>query len=316
VYAVFGEEAFLRRQAVHKICDVVLGDDDPELATTMLDGAVAQLADVLDELATLPLLTPHRLVVVDPAEPFVASADNRTELEDYLGHPASTGTLLLAATKWNKSTRLHKRVDKVGCAVECKPLRDRDMAGWLVRHAQKAYGKKLGSSVARMLVDLVGQEMGQADSELQKLAAYVGDRAQITEQDLDAVAGGSRLRTSWQLMDAVADGHTGNALGILDRLLLAGDAPVAILAAMAWQLRRMVRASHLLAAGQPGSGVCRDLGVPPFAADAFTRRVRRLGQERLEAGYRGLLEADLELKGQSQLSPRAVVERWIIRLAG
>jgi len=314
VFAVTGEEPFLRDQALAAIRRLALGESDEEMGVTLLDGAVATQADVVDELATLPLLAPHRLVQVDPADPFLAVKECRDAVDSYLDHPNPSATLVLVTKKWNRSHRLAKRVEKLGCRIECRPVRERDMPRWLVQQAKAAYGKKLLAGASRLLGDLVGADMSRGDSELGKLAAYVGDRGQIADADVEAVGVGSRMRTIWQLMDSVADGRMGDALAVLDRLLTTGSNPVAVLAGLAWQVRRMVRAACLLEAGRSRSQICGEVGVPPYVADTFLRRVQGYGRERLRAGYRRLLDADLAAKGVGDLPARAVVERWMIQM--
>ena len=50
VVAVFGDEAFLRRQALSALRDEVLSDKDGEFSLSVFDGDKAALRDVLDAL--------------------------------------------------------------------------------------------------------------------------------------------------------------------------------------------------------------------------------------------------------------------------
>ena len=83
-------------------------------------GAGHSLADVLDELFTLPFFSRRRLVVVEEADTFVTK--HRKDLEAYVGSPSASGTLLLQVKVWTATTNLAKLVDKVGLAIDCNAL--------------------------------------------------------------------------------------------------------------------------------------------------------------------------------------------------
>ena len=56
-------------------------------------------------------------------------------------------------------------------------------------------------------------------------------------------------------------------------------------------------------------------GVPPFAQRGCEQQLRHLGRQRADRLYDWLLEADLGLKGSSQLPARTLLERLVVRLA-
>src|SRR4051794_37678453 len=79
VYVLHGDEPFLKAQALAAIRRLVLGDADDGFALSTHDGARAVWASVADELNTLPMLSPRRLVVVSGADPFVTRERARLE---------------------------------------------------------------------------------------------------------------------------------------------------------------------------------------------------------------------------------------------
>src|SRR5262245_12254484 len=98
VYAVYGDEEFLRGAAIAAIRGRVLGSEADEFGITNFDGRVVALADVLDELAMLPFFGGRRLVVVQKADDFVSA--HREALERYVQSPARLGVLILAVQSW------------------------------------------------------------------------------------------------------------------------------------------------------------------------------------------------------------------------
>ena len=110
VYVLTGDEDFLKRQVLAVLRNRVLGDDNDGMALSSYEGDKAVLANVLDELRTLPFLSPRRLVVIDNADPFVTK--HRAALEKYVAGPATKGVLVLNVKTWTSTTRLAKQLGR------------------------------------------------------------------------------------------------------------------------------------------------------------------------------------------------------------
>jgi DNA polymerase-3 subunit delta len=117
------------------------------------------------------------------------------------------------------------------------------------------------------------------------------------------------------------DGHVADAMLQLDRLLSSGEQPIGILGQISASLRRFAAATRLVlqaeTAGRRASlrEVLQQAGVKPFVLQRAERQIRQLGRQRGGQLYRWLLQADLDLKGESTMPPRVILERLIVRLA-
>lgn len=313
VYVLHGDEDFLKRQALAAIKKLVLGGGDDAFAFSTHAGDRTSYADVRDELDTVPFLCPRRLVVVENADPFVTQW--RSLLEKYVAQPSQRGVLVLEVRTWPATTRLAKQVPASGTLV-CKAPAMHRLPAWCTTWARAQYGKQLTSAAAQLLVELVGAEMGQLDQELNKLAIYVGKGERIDVAEVDQLVGRSRAAEVFKIFDAVGSGNTVAALAILQRLFDQGDEPVAILSGpFSWQLRRLAQAARLARHGLSLTAALVRVGVPPIGRGSCEQQLRHLGPRRAGQLYDWLLEADLGLKGSSQLSPRTLLERLVIRLA-
>jgi DNA polymerase-3 subunit delta len=311
VYVLHGDEDFLKRQALAVLRRFVLESDDNAFGLTTYPGDKTAWAAVHDELGTLPFLCPRRLVVVDNADPFVTR--HRAALEKYVAGPAAAGVLVLDVKSWPSNTKLARQVPAEG-TLACKAPAAYKVVDWCVEWAEARHGKQLGERAARLLVDLVGADMGLLDQELAKLAVYVGARPQIEPLDVDRLVGSSRAENTWKIFDALGSGKPAEALAILDRLFDQGEEPLRILGAFSLQLRRLAQAARLHQQGQPLPAALAQAGVPPFAVKGCEQQLRHLGRRRAERLYDWLLEVDLGLKGSSELKPRTLIERFVVRL--
>ncbi|HEV3237548.1 MAG TPA: DNA polymerase III subunit delta [Gemmataceae bacterium] len=312
VYVLHGDEEFLKRQVQLALRKHLLGEDGDSFALSTYPGDKAVYATVLEDLETLPFLSPWRLVIIDRADPFVTK--HRAALESYVAKPATKGVLVLDVKTWPSNTRLAKLLDAKATIV-CKALTSHQLPAWCIARASTPYGKTLVSEAARLLVDLVGAEMGQLDQEIAKLASFVGDAQRIDSKAVDQLVGNSREENTFKIFDAIGGGRTGEALALLARLFEQGEDPMRMLGAFSLQLRRLAQATALSGQGMPLGRALEQAGVPPFAVRGCEQQLRHLGRPRAERLYDWLLETDQGLKGGSLLPPRTILERLVVRLA-
>lgn len=320
VCVLAGDDGFLKRQALVRLREAVLGGQDAEFSLSTFDGQGATLSEVIKELATVAMFGGgRRLIVVEDAGEFVTRY--RAELEDYVARPRATGVLVLAPDSFPANTRLYKAVAATGLVIDCSAPPPNQMPSWLSNWAAKFHQLKLDRPAAELLVETVGPELGLLDQELAKLALVAGPDRKVTGQMVQEMVGGWRARTTWEMLDAALAGDVAGALGQLERLLAAGETPIGLLGQISASLRRLAAATRLIlqaeAAGRPISlrQALEQAGVRSFVLQKTERELRRLGRQRGAGLYRWLLEADLDLKGDTALAPRLILERLLVRLA-
>jgi DNA polymerase-3 subunit delta len=311
---MFGDDSFLKREAVAVVARQALGPDPDETAIARFPGDQTALSHVLDEVRTLPFLSKYRIAIVEDADKFVTA--HRAELEQYAAHPSHSGILILLVKLWNGTTKLAKVVAKTGLAVECKSPKESELASWLVAQAKAKHQAKLAPDAASLLVELIGPEVGILASEVEKLAVFVGTRAEIQREDVARMVGAGRVETIWQVPEDAGTGNGAGALEKLDTLVSAGEHPVGLLAAIGASLRKLHHSGELRRNGMSLNDACREAGITyPRAIELTRKQHAHLGPERVDRIADMLLQADLDMKGNSQLAPRVVLERFLMEMA-
>ncbi len=321
VCVVFGEEAFLKHRVFAALRREVLGGGEADFSFQRVEGSSATLSEVLGPLGTIAMFGGgKRLVLAEEADEFVSQ--NRRQLEEYVARPKSSGVLVLDVQSWPSNTNLYKAIAAAGLTIECRPSEARPLMRWLAAWARKTHDVELPPAAAEMLVERIGPKLGLLDQELAKLAVAAGRGGKITPEMIGQMAGGWREKTVWDMLDAALDGNLRQALVELDRLLLAGTEPVAVLGQISGSLRRLAAATRLVLAGEAAGqrvGVREALqqaGIKSgYVLGKVEPQLRRLGRHRGQRLYGWLLAADLDLKGASRLDPRLILERLLIRLA-
>lgn len=331
-YVLFGDEPFLRQLALQKIKKQLIPDEDDPV--TRFDGDRVEWRDVADELSTVSLFgSDHRVAVVEDADSFVSQ--HRDRLENYFEHPSTTGTLILLVETWLSTTRLYKRLDKIGLQIDCSPptrmrgrtktLDEAALCKWLVKWAQQRHQIELQTLSVQLLVELVGPHLGLLDQELAKLALFAGKDAKVTAELVKDVVGGWRAKTAWEMIDAAVGGQGAEALRQFDRLLQSGEEPIALFGQISWSLRRYAAATRIFEQSERSGKrielreALQQAGIRDWPDGELARceqRLKTLGRERAGKIFRWLMEADLALKGSHSTPHRArwILEQLILRL--
>jgi DNA polymerase-3 subunit delta len=223
-------------------------------------------------------------------------------LEHYAQRPKQASVLVLDVKTWPSTTRLYKALAESGLQIECRFPPPARLLKWLTAWSRTHHRALLEPEAAERLAETVESDLGLFDQELAKLASLAGIDGTITAALVDEAVGGWRAKTAWEMLDAALDGDPRAALRQLDRLIVAGEVPIALLAQISSSLRRLAAAARVVvqAEGARRSVSLRQAleqaGVKPFLLGKIEPQLRKLGRDRASQLYRWLLEADLALK--------------------
>ncbi len=305
VYAIVGGERFLRAIALNDLLSKLFGSAEA-LDPTSFDGTEAELVEVLDDVRTGSLLGDPRVVVVDQADAFIKA--HREKLERYCAEPSPTGVLIFLCQALPANTRLYRIIKKQDAVLKCEVPKKLAMLDWIVQRAIRVYGKRMTSAVARELRDNIGDGPGLLDSELAKLATFVGDRDTITLQDLEAITGHHREEIIFGVMDAMLSRDVSRALSLWRQVLAtdrSANSPKSV-GGLAAAMRRWLQARRLVDSGQSVRAAVQQVWIPN--GDGLLPRVSTTTLEKMQ---RDLLAA--ELTTRSGLSDvQTAVEKWIV----
>lgn len=321
--AVYGDDDYLRREALLRL----RGGLRPETFT----GSQAEWRDVHDALTMVSLFGDDAdLVVVEDADAFVSGF--RDKLEAWAAQTDARRTLVLEVRTWPKTTRLAKAVEKSGLAIDCGIPSDNRGGGlakftkaakaWLTQRATSIHQATLEPAAASRLFELLPLSLGLMDQEVAKLS-LLADDGRIDAKLVDAHVGDWRTRQTWDMIDAMAEGRAADAMYQLDKLIAAGEAPIAILAQVAYTLRKFATASRLIEQAEAAGKrlyfpqIMQQSGFWKNKIDDATRQLKAIGRARAVMLATWLLEMDLAMKGHNSTeeAARLELERLIARLS-
>jgi DNA polymerase-3 subunit delta len=312
VALVVGREASLRDAEIARLREAALAEGLRDFNEDRFDLASAGCdpEQVIGAARTHPVMAPHRFVLVRGLGERRAARFVEELLPGYLDDPSPGTVLVLEAEQVDRRTRWVKQVAKLGALIECAgPKAGAETRAWIER-ALRERGKRAAQGCAAALAELVGADVDLLRSELDKLCLYVGEREEVGPDDVSAVTGYLRPLAVYDLTDQLGQRQLAAALRTLARLLDQGEAPLALLGALANHFRRLVRARECRPL-EPGV-VQERLAIHPFAARKLTEQAKRFDLRRLRQCLEAVRLTDEALKGGAVLTPRQAIERLVL----
>ena len=316
LYVFHGEEAYLRSYYLDALHKLLVEDFAEAFNFHRFSADTISLQAVLDSIEALPMMSQHSMVQIDDVNFFTLGEDGASYAKFFSNIPDYCTVVLNYDTVEYKIDRRKKALAEVfdkAVEVNFTQPSERELVSWIGRHLKKA-GKRITVEDAQYLIHRTGGAMTALLGELGKLAAYVEDET-VTRAHIDLLVEPVLEAEVWDLTDAIAAGRYERALQALRTLLQKQEEPVRILGAIGGQMRRILAAKRLMAAGKKQQDLMKLCGLGGYPAQKTMDNAKRLSEGFCAKAVELCLEADLRLK-TSYDEPERVLELLVLELAG
>jgi DNA polymerase-3 subunit delta len=312
IHLLRGKDDALLGAAVTELVRELVGDDDRDLLVDEFDDDEYDVATVVASAQTPPFLTDRRIVVARGLDRF--NADALRGLSAYLAEPMHTTDLVLA-TSGAPPKHLVDALKRAGATQRDTdaPSRAKDRRRWFDEQLELS-GLRLDPGAAALVLDQLGEDVGRLTSLLATLESTFGSTKRLGVDDVRPFLGEAGGVPPWDLTDAVDRGDTEAALVALRRMQRAGDRhPLQVMAVLHNHFVRVLRLDGTDAGGEKDAAAI--LGIAPFQARKALDQYRRLGHDGVVRAFSILAQADLDLRGESDLPGEVVMEVAVARLS-
>ncbi len=311
-WLVDGDDPTLVSEAVRGLVGELVGDAERSLALEDFSGDDLELASVADACQTAPLLADRRVVVVRDVGRY--STEELAPLLSYLESPVPTTSLVLAAGGGRLSPKLlaavrahgHVRSTAVG----------RDTRAWV--HERLARSRlRVDAEAERRIEAHLGSDLSRLPGVVELLRSAYGESARLGVEEVTPYLGEAGGVAPWDLTDAVDAGATARALEALHRLLGAGERhPLVVLAVLHRHFTAMLRVDSPAVTNEAAAAaaLCIPEGRSTFPAKKALGSLRRYRSAGVARAVGLLADAELDLKGATDLSGEGVLEVLVARL--
>jgi DNA polymerase-3 subunit delta len=252
-----------------------------------------------------------RLVVVEGIEAW--KSEDVEAVVEYLEDPAETSVLALVATAALKHSGLADACERTGTVLRFDVPKPRDLPGW-VRGELERLGVHADADAARALVEIVGDDVLELASEIDKIATWAAG-APVGRREVEELAVPTGETFIWALTDAWGARDTAGVLAAAETLLERRTRePFGIAAALASYVGRVCAAQALAAEGLKTADVAKRLRIKEYPARKALSHAKNFSRDELDAAVVRLAELDAALKGASRLAGELELERALMEL--
>ena len=252
-----------------------------------------------------------RLVLVRDVERWKA-ADVKA-VAAYLAAPAPETVLALTGDA-KADSPLAKAVKDVG-EVLAYDVSKRALPRWVAEQFARA-GAPADEAACQALIDLVGDELEELATEVDKLATWAAEQP-ISAADVEALVPSRAETPVFALTDAWARRDLPAVLAACEAVLDRSPRPrreeiPRVVGALGAHVARVRACQRLANEGTTPRDAAKRLGVHPFVAEKAVAQAQNFGVDELRDAVVRLAELDLALKGGSRLSPDLELERALV----
>lgn len=251
IYAFFGSDYIRVKEAAAEMVARLAPPDAGDFGIETIDGVADNAAaaacichQTIAALQTLPFFGGEKVVWLkgatflgdDQTGKAAATLEGVAHLGDVLAEGIGDEvSFVISSSSVDKRRAFYKRVGKLAKKVEELDKIDISRDDWVEKAISVFSGRArdLGLSFApgamEAFVMRAGEDTGQAESELQKLALYVGEGKEVTEEVISEIVSPTRHGVIYEIGGAIARRNLSRSLQLMNELLGQGEGGVGIL---------------------------------------------------------------------------------------
>ncbi|MBI1215773.1 MAG: DNA polymerase III subunit delta [Alphaproteobacteria bacterium] len=294
---VYGPDEGLVRERLSLLSKTVAEDAADPFAVSEFTGAQlsADPSKLLDEAQSISMLGGRRVIrlrdATDGIAPVVAETLKALKPGDNL--------VLVEAGALGTSSKLRKMFEgaKNAAAVACYVEDERDLMRLLGDQLRGAGFRVSSDALSYMAANVVG-DRAVVRSEAEKLMTYMGDKKEVSLEDVEACVGSSAALSLDGLAKSVAGGQYAAAERILQNVMSEGMPGVAVLRNLQYYFLRLHVTKGRMAQGESMDAAIAKLRPPLFFKhkSAFIAQVAGWPLEQIENALVLLQSAEAKCK--------------------
>ena len=270
--------------------------------------------DFLISCETLPMLTDRKVIQLDNFELIKkvikkknsSSASRLFEaVENIINNPPDSLWFIFTSPAMREqdfSKPLFRGIKKSGRIQKFVAYDNSSPFNWVIQRAEKK-GLPLSADVARLMINIVGNDLTDLDHELEKLSLYLSG-APITEELIKEHIRGHKHFSVFRMTEALSRKELLPALEILDQQLqTAPREHVRLFALIIMQFRRLLIIHSMLSQFKKETEILAKISLPPFLGKQILAQARNFSNLEMQNIYAELAHLDLRVKFKSSLAP-------------
>ena len=274
-----------------------------------VDAKKLNLGNLISTLETLPMMSEKRLVFCQNAEHF--KDQDWQKLESFIESPITSTILVCFFKKIDRRKKFFKKLQQKAEELSAETLREWEISPW-IDYLAKDFNLKFSFSSKALFSQLVGTGLMEICNEMNKLKTYIGDKVEVTEEDLISVISRMKIDSVFDLTDAIGKKDLVKSLECLGHLLENNQNEVGALALVARHMRILARFQEGEKRKLPKAKILALAGISPYFFQNYLKQSHLWSEDQITKVMEILFEADKALKS-SPLSSHIWLENFILQ---
>jgi DNA polymerase-3 subunit delta len=296
VYYFYGEDTFsidsIIKELEKKIEPFLTSDFDKEV----IYAGEKNLSDIITIASSFPFGSSKKFILVKEFEKIT----NKKNLISYIDSPADFTYIVFIhnGTISNLDSEPYKALLKKNYLYEAVELKDDYLIDWVVDYTRKK-NKIIPVEIASFLVEMVGNDRNLIESQLEKIFIFLGDKKEVTIENIEALSTQLREYTVFDLQDALGEKAKQKSFKIAFNLLDNGTEPTTIIFMVTKYFTGLLRLNELRAAKKPDYEISKVVGTYYKYLYKYDNARKLYSDNELMNISRALLNADMLVKTTS-----------------
>jgi DNA polymerase-3 subunit delta len=200
VYWLEGEEEYFIDQVLDFAENHILTPTEAQFNRSIFYGRDTDFSTILNACRRYPMFAEKQVIIIREAQ----ALRDIDKLESYINKPLNS-TLLFIGYKGKKvdgRSKLARSLKEKGVMLTTRKMYENELPEW-VTHLIKSKGFTITNKGLFLLIDHIGNDLSRINNETDKIIINLGDRKNITEDDIEKYVGISKEYNVFELQDAL-----------------------------------------------------------------------------------------------------------------
>lgn len=291
VYLLYGDEDYLKIRYRQRLLDAIVPKSD-DMNRNTFTGNKNDIRDIIASGETLPFFAERRLIFLKDTGYFKSGGGEMTK---YVQNIPEHLYLVFEESEVDKRNALYKAVGKAGRAVEFKTQSSEALANFVLKRLANT-GKKIRKSDMEYFLSRVGSDMSNAANEADKLISFLGNRAEVTREDIDAITTAQVENKIFVMVRNVTQKNAPEVMRLYSDLITLKEPPLKILALLSREYEKMIRIKDLHDSHRNAREIAGEVGMPEFAVKNSIRVANQSSMEELVSSFSKCVDTEEKIK--------------------
>ncbi|MEJ7767617.1 MAG: DNA polymerase III subunit delta [Chitinophagaceae bacterium] len=291
-----GEEDYYINQLMQYAENNILTEAEASFNLVIFYGKDANWADVVNACCRYPMFADKQVVLLKEAQ----HMKDIEKLENYILQPLASTIFVISykEKKFDRRNRFGKLIkeSKNIDLVSTKKIYDNQLPEW-TSELVRSKGYSISQKAQALLVENIGNDLNRINNEIEKLAINLGERKNITEDDIERFIGISKEYNVFELQDAFGKRDLSRAIRIIQHFESNPKAyPIQLILPSIYQFfSKCFMAFGALETDEKGIAIA--IGVNPYFVKDYLVAIKKYSFEGVERALLLLHEYNLKSVG-------------------